>query len=247
MRKFVFLISLFLLSLSLVAVGCYAPSGEDDHDEPWDDDDSADDDDAVDDDDAQPDPETDCDDGIDNDEDTLVDCDDEDCADVELCTWPTEFEQRTDVEFEGYEITCGTSPLDFDYQMPDCADRYSSSMTRRTEGDLCPSCDRTFGGDYTPITKGGEDSCSDLLDQPRPRSGSFGIVFTSATEWTVWAQDGNTGEWSESGVATDNGSGTFVFAASDVVNEAIDDVIDCPEQDLGLLSVTLQFTPPAAG
>jgi hypothetical protein len=243
MRRVLFLSSLFLLSGALIA-GCPERNiGGGDDDDATDDDDAMDDDDATDDDDDVQ-VETECDDGADNDADGLFDCGDPDCAAEEHCSWPTAISQRTDVEFEGYEIECGSTPLEFDYQMPDCADRFTATMERRRNGNLCVDCDRTYQGAYTPVVKGGEDSCSELLDQPAPTEGAFGIVFTSATSWTVWTEDGTTGAWSEVGLAEDDGSGTMVFASGDVVNERIDTgIIDCRQQDIGYLAVALQFSP----
>ncbi|GEM_PF-2466087 len=245
MRKVAFFVLFSLLTIGLMACPTRPGGGGDDDDAGTDDDDAGDDDDATDDDDAA-DPETDCGDGEDNDGDGAVDCDDSDCAAEDLCVWPDAIDQRTDVEFTGFEIECGEFPLEFDYQMPNCADRYTSTMARRTDGNLCPTCDLTFEGPYTPVVKGGEDTCTDLLDQPAPTEGAFGIIFTSATQWTIWTEDGNTGEWSEVGVAEDDGAGNFLFTSSSVLNEAIDtDIVDCRQQDIGTLDVTLSFSEAA--
>jgi hypothetical protein len=130
--------------------------------------------------------------------------------------------------------------------VPDCADRFTSTMTRRRTGNVCPTCDRSYEGPYAPFSKGDEDTCTELLDQTPPTEGAFGLLFTSATQWTVWTEDGNTGEWSEVGVATDDGTGHYIFTSGDTLNEAIAfGVVTCDAQDIGFLTATLSFAAAA--
>ena len=231
-----------LLSLGLLTA---CPSGRgggggdgDDDDNGADDDDVADDDDGADDDDTVPDTETSCDDGLDEDEDGLMDCEDPDCADVAPCNWPEALDHVGTVFFDGWEIEC-VFGVPFDYQVDDCATDYTSPLGTTLTVDRCEACDRTFEGPFTYSV----DTCTELLPDASdpPDSGAFGMVFTSATEWEVFSINGETGLWESVGIATDDGSGTFVYQTEAVISG---DPEECNngEQDLGNLVVTLSFS-----
>ncbi|MEE2749829.1 MAG: hypothetical protein VX519_00230 [Myxococcota bacterium] len=164
-------------------------------------------------------PEGACDDGQDNDGDGLSDCDDEDCADRDFCAWPTSLSH--------------TGVFDFDASFlaelagyPSCTVAFNAALERVRGPGECPNCDRTFGGaaNYT------ENSCpGDSGDLPGELS--YGVVFTSETEWSIWASDGSS--WGESGTAT-GGSGSFTLYREDPVEH--------DGQDGGTLMTTLTFT-----
>jgi len=164
-------------------------------------------------------PEGACDDGEDNDGDGLSDCDDEDCADREFCGWPTSLSH--------------TGVFDFDASFlaelagyPSCIVAFNANLDRIRGPGECPGCDRTFGGaaNYT------ENSCpGDSGDLPGELS--YGVVFTSETEWSIWASDGSS--WGESGTASGGGDTYTLYR---------EDPVEHDGQDGGDLITTLTFT-----
>ena len=102
---------------------------------------------------------------------------------------------------------------------------------------VCAACDATFEGSLNYST----DSCADLIDQSSPTSTGFGFVFTSTNSWQFFARNAETGQWESGGVATNDGSGTYSFSASDVISGDPDDC-DNGDQDLGNLTLTLTFS-----
>ena len=164
-------------------------------------------------------PEGACDDGEDNDGDGLADCDDEDCADREFCGWPAglshtgifDFDASFLAELAGY---------------PSCTVAFNSELDRIRGSGECPGCDRTFGGTATYTETSCAENSGDL-----PSELSYGLVFTSETEWAVWAFDGTS--WGESGTAS-GGGGTYTLYREDPV--------EYDGQDGGTLITTLTFT-----
>ena len=184
---------------------------------------------------TEPQVETDCEDGADNDEDGATDCEDEDCAEAFVCSYPDRIFHRTDIEFEGYLVECDTWLGTFDEQVDDCATRFSSPLTVMTEGDLCTECDLTFTGSLTYEF----DDCDDLTgDSTRPTEGSFGFVFIDASTRELWSQD-DAGVWAKAVTMKKKGK---LWAYSDS-GEIIEDIDDCDNSPLtlGNLTVTLSF------
>lgn len=224
-------LSIFALLVLLPLAACdRRPTGDDDAaaDDDTSDDDTSDDDTSDDDstpEETPPPPEDACEDGLDNDEDGLADCEDDDCADVFRCTWPAaqqhtatlHYDANTLAEFAGYN---------------DCDTLISSAMTELLGASACPTCDRTFEGTYVYTA----DNCPQDPDDPRPTFGSYGIDFVDAQNRNVYGRDDG-GSWNSIGTATDAAaSGTFVLTRSDpVVIEGL---------DVGTLQTTLTFTDP---
>jgi hypothetical protein len=186
--------------------------------------------------DAPPDPEADCQDGVDNDEDGLMDCEDDDCADVAPCWWPSSMRHDGVFDFDGFEVTCETWIGDFDETVPDCQTTYTSTLTEVTDPALqCPTCDRTFYGalSYTA------DTCGDLTGGDNPTEAYFGFVFTSPTEWTLYGDDGS-GGW-EAGVPLTVSGADYSFAHTEPLYY---DSGECDNDPLhiGNLTITWAFT-----
>ena len=220
-RLFAFPLTLLLL-LSLAGCPTSGRGGGDDDDAANDDDSAAgDDDDAT----TPPPPETDCSDGVDNDMDGAIDCDDEDCDSVQYCQWPFtlshegefDYDASSIAELGGYE---------------DCRTEFTAQLAiEEVASEQCPTCDRTFtGGMSYPF-----DDCP-AGDEPRPTSVSYGLVFFNALQWDVYVEDAE-GTWTLVGSAFDDGNGIFVHQRTD---EVIVDGVDG-----GDLQTTLSFTPPA--
>ena len=215
-------LSLFLLFLlGLSACPPVGTPGDDDDATSMDDDDdssSDDDDDAT-----TPPPPEDCFDGIDNDLDTLVDCDDPECADVPQCVWPRElihsgsFDYKASLlaELGGYS---------------DCLTEFTAALVEETDvATQCPTCDRTFSGPMSyPF-----DDCP-AGDEPRPSSVSYGLVFFNELQWEVFVQDAEL-VWTSVGFAAQAGD-SYTLVRSDEV--------DYDGTDAGDIETTLTFTPP---
>jgi hypothetical protein len=219
---------LFSLFGTLVLSGCPTRGGnndDDDNDDSADDDDVSDDDDATgDDDDATtpPPPETECLDGIDNDNDGLTDCEDDDCDNVIECTWPIaighsgsfDYEASTLAEIAGYS---------------DCITAFTAGLgVEEDVNGQCPTCDRTFLGPMTYTN----DTCP--IDDPRPLTTTFGIVFFTAIQWEIFTSDG-AGTWTSVGNAVATAEGQpYVLSRTDEV--------DYDGTDAGDITTLLSFT-----
>ena len=221
------LLLLLLIGSFTFVLGCPRPGGGGgDDDDAGDDDDSAgDDDDASgDDDDATtpPPPETECQDGVDNDNDGLTDCEDDDCALVLECTWPTQIDHEGSLDYEASTLAeiAGYS---------DCVTEFTSQLTPVTDvADECPTCNRTFTGTMTY----GTDTCP--ADDPRPTEVTYGIVFFTAIQWEIFGGD-DQGNWTSIGNANASAEGQpFVLTRTDEV--------DVEGTDAGDLTTTLTFT-----
>jgi hypothetical protein len=202
-------------------------SGDDDAtaDDDAADDDAADDDTSDDDDETPtpPPPETDCEDGLDNDEDGVSDCDDSDCAAVWRCTWPHSVQHTASLHYDANALA---ELAGYD----DCDTQISSPMSDAGANPACPACDRTFTGLFTYTL----DTCPTDPDNPRPTSGAYGLVFVDTASRTVFGQD-DAGSWVNLGVATDaSGSGTYTLVRTDPV--------EVESFDAGTLQTTLTFT-----
>lgn len=149
-------------------------------------------------------PESECEDGIDNDEDGLADCEDEDCAEVFHCTWPGVVEHSVVLSYEASTLAKWAGYRDCDGAM--------TAVLSTTETGACDICDRTFEG-TVQLT---HDTCPADFGE-RPTTVSYGVVFTSLNERTFY---GPTDEgWIVIGSDTDvDGLGVFEFS----LNEPID-------------------------
>jgi len=167
--------------------------------------------------------EVDCDDGLDDDDDSLVDCDDPDCDGLEVCTWPTALDLDAQLAFDANALAEFAG-------VEDCLTHYTSPLTQHRPMD-CEACDRVFRGPFHYVY----DDCPDDPENPRPTEGGCGIRFDSDTAWQVYIR-GVDREWTSLGTATNDGSGTFVFDSVDPVNYE--------ETEIGTLHTTFRFSPP---
>ena len=164
-------------------------------------------------------PEKECDDEIDDDDDGAVDCDDSDCAAVELCTWPAAIDFETQIEFEASRLA---QLAGYD----DCTVNVTASLSRN-RAESCPGCDRVYSGDF----QFGSDDCPEEFE--RPTDGGYGVTFQSETQWEVFGRI--EGEWTSLGVAEDDGTGTLRISDTQPVEvEGI---------DAGELTTRFAFTP----
>ncbi len=164
-------------------------------------------------------PETECDDGLDDDADGLTDCDDDDCAGVLSCDWPTSLSHSATIAYEASwlaELSGYNS----------CAVSFNGTLNTVRDDGVCGACDRTFEGAVTYT----DTSCSDNPGE-LPTTLRYGIVFTSENAWAIWSTDGVS--WGESGTAT-GGGGTYTLSRSDP--------IEVDGNDAGDLNTTLTFT-----
>jgi hypothetical protein len=201
-----------LLLLLLPLLGCPSPGDDDDSG-------ADDDDDAT----TPLPPESDCLDGVDNDLDTLVDCDDPDCALVQQCTWPRALSHAGSFD---YDASLLAELAGYD----DCRTDFLADLTEEeVEANQCPTCDRTFSG---PMTYPADD-CPEG-DEPRPTAVSYGIGFFNDLQWEVFVQDAQF-VWTSVGFAVQT-EGTWTLTRTDEV--------DVDGTDAGDLVTTLSFTPP---
>ncbi|MBW2256151.1 MAG: hypothetical protein JRI25_16360 [Deltaproteobacteria bacterium] len=166
--------------------------------------------------------EVDCDDGIDGDADSLVDCDDPDCDGLELCTWPTALDLDVRFDFDA-------NPLAEFAGVQDCLIHYTSPLLQHRPMD-CAACDRVFRGPFHYVF----DDCPPDEGNPRPTEGGYGLRFDSDTAWHVYFRLDEV--WTSMGTATDDGSGTFVFDQTDPVNYE--------QTEVGTLRTTFRFSLP---
>lgn len=173
-----------------------------------------------------PPPEDICDDGIDNDEDGLFDCEDADCDDFAPCTWPTVLQHDAII---GYAASSLAKLAGID----DCTTVYTSSLVADDAGapTPCADCDRHFAGDFTYQP----DDCASEIVEARPVSGWFGFRFTSDAAWEVHVYlTGDKPGWDLFGTASNDGLGTFSVVRVDA--------LEYNGTDLGELTSNFAFT-----
>jgi len=237
-HRFLLVSLLGILSLSLVA--CPLERGDDDDSAGDDDDDSAaDDDDSqpsdvdgdgvtvddgdCDDEDAAVYPGADevCDDSVDNDCDTLLDCDDPDCE-IDSACWPETLEHDAVLSF--------TSA----FAVSDCVTAFNATINAEdssTKGE-CADCDRIYAGPLNYI----EDTCSPAFDVTPPSANRYGVTFRNSELLEIYGINSETGAWDSLGDAPLQG-GWFVLTRTDPVNYD-------PFGEVGSLSTTLKFLIP---
>ena len=206
--------------LLLSPLGC--PSGgEGDDDQGSGDDDVShgdDDDTGGGDDDQQADPETECEDGQDNDNDNLIDCADPDCQGVFVCTWPSQMQHQARFEFFSDSVW-----------LEDCETRFESLLVKTTQGDVCTTCDRSYAGQYQYSV----NTCADLLEAggvDLPEEGMYGLIFVSEYEREIFTRN-TEGVWESVGTALlDDGVGHYILSRHDDV------------ESFGVLNTELVFT-----
>ncbi|MCB9763492.1 MAG: hypothetical protein H6739_27240 [Alphaproteobacteria bacterium] len=177
--------------------------------------------------------ETDCNDGVDEDEDGVTDCEDDDCAAEFRCTWPTSLTHRTQADFEGSRISCWFGG----YDVPDCQTILSASLTEfEGEGD-CDACDKTFSGPFIVD----RDECSELTgsEEPPPTTAWFGFRFVSPQERVLYARD-ESGVWSEAVSMSQDNEGRWTWQYDETLRDRIDEC-SSDTQDLGVLHFTISF------
>jgi hypothetical protein len=242
-----FLLVFLLAILSLTLVGCPLERADDDDDSSADDDDDSatggDDDDSqpsdvdgdgdgvtvdngdCDDEDATIYPGADevCDDSIDNDCDTLLDCADTDCETDSAC-WPETLEHDAVLSF--------TSALPL---IEDCVTAFNATINAEgssTKGE-CADCDRIYAGplNYT------EDTCSEAFGATPPTANRYGVAFRESGLLEIYGINAESGAWESLGDAPLNDNGWFVLTRTDPVNYD-------PLGEVGSLSTTLKFLIP---
>jgi hypothetical protein len=173
-----------------------------------DDDDAVDDDDTVGDDDSETEPvpaENLCDDGSDNDNDGLVDCEDPDCAGQLSCSWPASLDMHTELAFDAN----GTAKA---FGVGDCVLEFAGLLGLTEIGNICPSCDATYEG----AVSYGPDNCpEDYIT--RPPVVAYGMIFLSPGEREIWKRESETGEWSSLGNWTPTAAGPYVVERQEPV------------------------------
>ncbi len=163
-----------------------------------------------------------CDDSIDNDCDTLSDCDDSDCDGADACLPDT-------LQHDAALVFTGTFP-----GVADCVTAFNATINAESsDSGECPECDRIYAGplNYT------EDTCSSAFDTEPPSANRYGIAFTDSATLEVFGMDADTGVWSSLGNAPLQTDGWFVLTRTDGVD------ID-PIGQVGSLSTTLKFLIP---
>jgi len=178
--------------------------------------------------------------GSDTDPDTtpagcdVIDCADPACATAFECTWPTSLTHSSSLIFTGTSITCSVGGFPLPVDVPDCATELSATLTERTTGDLCASCDKTYEGAITYAA----DTCSELLNQAAPTSGAWGFIFNSETQRTLYLS--TAAGWVDSGTF-DLLDGVWTSVTSDSVTQ-VPPSCGSDAQYVGDITVTALFT-----
>ncbi|MFT5587187.1 MAG: hypothetical protein ACI9VR_004795 [Cognaticolwellia sp.] len=217
-------------------------------------------------------PERACADGVDNDQDGLTDCADDDCDGDAVCDKdegePEICDDGLDNDLDG-QADCDDS---------DCADVAPCwwPETIEHEGDF-----QFEGGYFDCGVWGGDDiddcteryvtslkentaaSCADCdiafvgeLDwksrECKEKYGdsvgngaeqaNIGFKFTSQTNWTLYSKDSQ-GNWKEAVTMEQQADGSFVTSDESEISGTVPPYESCGEQDLGTLTTTLTFTP----
>ena len=202
---------LLIVLTSTLSLAC--ENGDDDDDGPPGPQGDDDDDDTT-----APDPETACQDGQDNDEDGLTDCDDPDCDAVTECTWPTQMDHRSSFAF--------TSEIGM---VDDCETIYTSLLNEAVVLEPCPVCDRTYEGAFNYTV----NSCEDILDflgMDIPDEGGYGVIFISDQQWEIYSRDEDL-QWYSAGIAEYNAQQDHYQL------QRVDDI-----QSVGYITITLTYT-----
>ena len=168
----------------------------------------------------------DCANGVDDDRDSLADCDDLDCP----CAWPDALQHNLSVDFTGQPGQCAGGS----YSFADCTLSMTSQLTP-TDANACPHCDRTFAGALTVH----DDTCEEPVRTPPPSEVAYGIVFASES----WAVSVPAGEgWAELLVLPVDDHGGYSL---EVETELRGPVEGCDgEQLLGTLSTSFILLDP---
>lgn len=168
--------------------------------------------------------ETECDDTLDDDGDSLIDCDDPDCAAEVFCAWPSELDWETNIDFDASTLAeiAGYS---------DCSIVATSTLSRDRE-QTCVGCDRVLCGVFTYTT----DTCPQDSALPRPADGCFGITFDDTDmSWEFQVPDAE-GAFQVVGAATGDGSGHLSLTVSDP--------LEVEGFDAGTVTTFVGFTRP---
>lgn len=140
-----------------------------------------------------------CDDTVDDDGDGAVDCNDSDCFEAELCSWPVSVDFSSNVFYDANALAVlgGAS---------DCTVVTTSTLQRDRQQETCADCDRVFCGAFAYP----QDNCPPG-EEPRPDSGCFGYTFTSDTSWTMYGRNPDTQVWDQ--VAVLEGTGPLQWSS----------------------------------
>ena len=182
-----FLLLVFLASCTtpLPGGGQPGPGGADD-DDSW----AADDDD----DDAEGPVEENCDDGLDEDEDSLTDCEDPDCADVFHCTWPERLEVVSHIEFSANELAES-------FGVGDCFLEIGGVLDLSVEPPGCEECDREYTGTVSVV----QGDCPEDYIEP-PSTAAYGFEFVTVAERDLWKLDTDDIVWESLGLIESGGA-----------------------------------------
>jgi len=147
-----------------------------------------------------PQPESVCDDNLDNDDDTLTDCADPDCAGASNCGYPTGMVIDIDLFYDASSIAewAGQNDCTTDLTIAVAADADTG----------CGTCHKSYTGPYVY----GLDTCPEA---ERPLEGSYSFVFTSESQREVYVLDAE-GLWALVGTATGS-NGVFTVTRTDPV------------------------------
>ena len=166
-------------------------------------------------------PETSCDDLVDNDNDGLVDCEDDDCAAEFHCSWPDAFDHDVSIFFDA------SSTAEF-LGYDDC-EILANAVLSNDDPNACPTCDRSYTGALTYPS----DTC-DMIEDERPGSVTYGLVFLSETERVFYGAEAKGKAWAEIGSATVGPDGSYTMTTEENV--------EVEGFDAGDLTLVLSFT-----
>jgi len=195
--------------------------------------------DDTDDTDNYPNKESDCEDGLDDDNDGDIDCDDSDCDTFKECTIPEIIDHRSLFDFKGRRVVCETWIGDQEEDVDDCVTDFTSALERQYEGDLCGPCDATYEGAFSYS----QDTCTAIFGDGTspPASGRFGFAFLNDAKWVLFGKNETTGEWEE-GITLNADGDRFTWKTSEPINVDVDECDNSPLH-VGDVTVTLSFTP----
>lgn len=185
------------------------------------------------------DPEGDCTNGIDDDEDGKIDCEDSDCDEVKICTLPQIIDHRSLFDFTGRRVTCETWIGDQTEDVNDCVTDFTSPLEMVLEGDLCGPCDATYEGAFSYS----QDTCTATFGDGSapPASGRFGFAFVNDTKWVLFGKNETSGEWEE-GVTLQQDGDRYTWQTTEAITVDVDECDNSPLY-VGDVTVTLSFTP----
>ena len=188
-----------------------------------------------------PDTETACEDGVDEDLDTLTDCDDPDCDGELTCVWPSELQVEIEATLTSYgDVECQiTSDTTVAYYFDSCVTSATTVLPKAASDLGCTSCDRVYAG---PVTSTSDGCAATLGDEVRfvPSSLTLGLVFSSETSRELWAYDGEAEAWTQATTLTRDANAWVSVDEEELLLE-LPDCLNSP-LTIGSLSMTVTVT-----